>query len=277
MIEAEEIAEKILDRFGLEFNSACEKNKEGKLIKLTPSGVEHTISFAIDIIIGWRSIEAKFYLGAFASKLVKGMEKAIAANLNNYKIFIKDSISSGSGIILKINNQEVDVYDYDEWPQDWSKIELNFRKGNLALDNDRSKDELINSILSYVSICVCFLPLEEQSNGNQLGNEEGQELYLLSKRYERSKINREACIKAQGIRCKVCGLLFSEVYGKIGDGFIHVHHKQPLSMMSNSYQLDPANDLVPVCPNCHSMLHRKSPPYSIEELKKMLAKDNNFV
>lgn len=31
-----------------------------------------------------------------------------------------------------------------------------------------------------------------------------------------------------------------------------------------------AIDLVPVCPNCHNMLHRKEPPYTVEELQKII-------
>ncbi|MDY6960261.1 MAG: HNH endonuclease, partial [Halobacteriota archaeon] len=33
---------------------------------------------------------------------------------------------------------------------------------------------------------------------------------------------------------------------------------------------DPVNDLRPVCPNCHAVLHKKKPPYTIEELKNVL-------
>ena len=35
--------------------------------------------------------------------------------------------------------------------------------------------------------------------------------------------------------------------------------------------LDPEKDLVPVCPNCHAMLHRSERVLTIEELKGRLA------
>jgi 5-methylcytosine-specific restriction protein A len=38
----------------------------------------------------------------------------------------------------------------------------------------------------------------------------------------------------------------------------------------HEYEVDPINDLIPVCPNCHAMIHRRRPAYSIEEVKKML-------
>lgn len=53
----------------------------------------------------------------------------------------------------------------------------------------------------------------------------------------------------------------------IGKGFIHVPHKKPLVITRGEYTLDPAKDLVPVCPNCHAMLHTCEPLLSIDELK----------
>ena len=60
---------------------------------------------------------------------------------------------------------------------------------------------------------------------------------------------------------------FEQTYGEIGKGFIHVHHLTPVSSIGKEYRLNPQTDLVPVCPNCHNMLHRKEPPYTIAELQ----------
>ena len=59
---------------------------------------------------------------------------------------------------------------------------------------------------------------------------------------------------------------FEEMYGKIGHGFIHVHHKKPLAGLKAEYKVDPKKDLAPVCPNCHAMLHTQDPPLGIDEL-----------
>ena len=89
-------------------------------------------------------------------------------------------------------------------------------------------------------------------------------------RFERSRAARDACISAKGCRCIVCGIDFEQSYGEIGKGFIHVHHLVPVSSIGKAYRLNPQTDLVPVCPNCHNMLHRKVPPYTISELQNML-------
>ncbi len=88
--------------------------------------------------------------------------------------------------------------------------------------------------------------------------------------YERNPAARRKCIEAWGTKCSVCELEFEQCYGPIGTGFIHVHHLRPLSAIGEAYTLDPIRDLRPVCPNCHAMLHRKTPPYTIDELKVLL-------
>lgn len=89
-------------------------------------------------------------------------------------------------------------------------------------------------------------------------------------RYERDSKARAACIKHHGTRCAVCDLDFSERYPQIGDGFTHVHHKKPLATLGPDYRLNPVKDLVPVCPNCHAMLHRREPPYDVEQLRAIV-------
>jgi 5-methylcytosine-specific restriction protein A len=89
--------------------------------------------------------------------------------------------------------------------------------------------------------------------------------------YERNSLARAACIAWHGVNCSVCGMNFKDVYGEIGDGFIHVHHKKPLATIREEYELDPVKDLAPVCPNCHAMLHRMAPALSIIELKTKIA------
>ncbi len=93
--------------------------------------------------------------------------------------------------------------------------------------------------------------------------------------YERNPAARSACVAHYGCYCQVCGFNFEDRYGKLGAGFIHVHHLIPLSEICESYQVDPVRDLRPVCPNCHSMLHRQTPPFTIEELKSVVEREKS--
>jgi 5-methylcytosine-specific restriction protein A len=112
--------------------------------------------------------------------------------------------------------------------------------------------------------------IDEESSEFQ----EGHVRTITVNAYERDPRAREACIRYHGAICVVCNLNFEERYGDIGRGYIHVHHKRPLSVLRENYKVNPEKDLVPVCPNCHAMLHRRSPPYDVEQLRNMLKKPN---
>lgn len=90
--------------------------------------------------------------------------------------------------------------------------------------------------------------------------------------YERNADARQRCINYHGTSCYICGFNFYTFYGEIGKGFIHVHHLTPLAQIGQAYQVNPITDLIPVCPNCHAILHRRNPPYTVEEVKQMLPK-----
>jgi 5-methylcytosine-specific restriction protein A len=93
--------------------------------------------------------------------------------------------------------------------------------------------------------------------------------------YERNPQARKTCIAKHGVACAVCGFDFAKIYGEIGEGFIHIHHLKQLADIGVEYELNPIEDLRPVCPNCHAMLHRRRPAYSIEELAAQLKTVND--
>ena len=85
--------------------------------------------------------------------------------------------------------------------------------------------------------------------------------------HERNPVARRQCIEHWGTTCVVCAFAFSGIDGPLGEGYIHVHHLEPLSAAKGAHSVDPVKHLRPVCPNCHAMIHKKRPPYSIEEMK----------
>lgn len=85
--------------------------------------------------------------------------------------------------------------------------------------------------------------------------------------YERSPAARAKCIAHHGCRCVVCSFDFAQVYGELGRNFIHVHHIVPLSEIRREYEVDPIRDLVPICPNCHAIIHSTRPALKVEQLK----------
>lgn len=107
----------------------------------------------------------------------------------------------------------------------------------------------------------------------ELSNEsfiEGAIKQITINAYERNSEARRKCIDYYGATCQICGFDFEQTYGKVGKGFIHIHHLKQISEIGKEYKIDPIKDLLPVCPNCHAIIHRRTPPYTIEEVKTFL-------
>jgi 5-methylcytosine-specific restriction protein A len=90
--------------------------------------------------------------------------------------------------------------------------------------------------------------------------------------YERNPLARKRCMEHYGVRCQICDVDFEEKYGEVGKDFIHVHHVVPLHEIQENYKVNPIKDLIPVCPNCHAMLHRKENGeyLTVEQLKERI-------
>lgn len=101
---------------------------------------------------------------------------------------------------------------------------------------------------------------------------EGGKRQITVNAYERNPKARQECIAHHGTTCVVCGFNFADVYGLVGEGFIHVHHLKQLAEIGAQYEVNPVSDLHPVCPNCHAIIHRRNPPYLLEEVRVFLKK-----
>ena len=146
-----------------------------------------------------------------------------------------------------------------------------FTDEELAIAQQRL-GEYGKSIAAYKSAHKNLFPDELKPGQKYV---EGTRRQVRVNAYERNPRARKDCIKAYGCNCAVCGFNFELKYGYLGRGFIHVHHLKPLALTDGKYELDPVDDLRPVCPNCHAMLHRPDQMLSIEELKSILQKVSN--
>ncbi|MCQ2147227.1 MAG: HNH endonuclease [Bacteroidales bacterium] len=90
---------------------------------------------------------------------------------------------------------------------------------------------------------------------------------------------RQACIdhfkELHGGRlvCECCGFDFKRAYA-IEDEYIEVHHRFPFSQTDGEHPVDATTDLVPLCANCHRMIHHgmggRGNCMSLDELKSKL-------
>lgn len=133
------------------------------------------------------------------------------------------------------------------------------------------KDEL-QQALEAINLTGEQLFSEEIPTDKQQTLIEGAKRTIIVNAYERNSRARQLCIKHYGTKCQVCDFDFEATYGDIGKDFIHVHHLVKIADIKEKYEIHPINDLRPVCPNCHAMLHKQDPPFTIEALKGKLGR-----
>ncbi len=88
--------------------------------------------------------------------------------------------------------------------------------------------------------------------------QEGQSHLYLATRVERNKLARKRCLAFHGYNCKACDLSMADVYGALAHESIHVHHIRPMSLSVEEHAVDPIQDMVPLCPNCHHIAHLRN-------------------
>ncbi len=158
----------------------------------------------------------------------------------------------------------VDLNDNNEWDNyiDWH---LNIAKKFIETFPSyiNKLDKKINNVVSSAPGII----YPDEVGGDLF---EGAQKKVIVNTYERNLEAREECLKEKGYNCSICDLNFEDRYGDIGKNFIHVHHLKQISDIKKGYKVNPVKDLIPVCPNCHAMLHKRNPPYTITELKDII-------
>lgn len=99
---------------------------------------------------------------------------------------------------------------------------------------------------------------------------EGEQVRL-HVQYERSRKNRLAAIQFHGTKCKACSFNFNQRYTRLhAQDFIEIHHVRSVAQQKGR-PVDPKTDLVPLCSNCHSMVHRQHGTIlSVDKLQGLL-------
>ena len=269
------LAEVISTETGLEFSISKDRTEGGiRWLELVPAGHPTSQTFAIRTEIGWRRLDIRFRFGNFAAELMSSVNSADEAGRRIFKTVLDSCINAGADVVLILNGTKRNHNHDAIWSEQWRSFEFSIGKGMRAInEGDNIGDmHLLQSWTKLAAAAViALLPVEESIDDSDVqGFPEGAKLKIEVNRYERDRRNRVAALAIHGHKCMACDKNMSDLYGSIAEGLIEVHHVVPVSEIGAGYIIDPKSDLIPLCPNCHSVAHRRSPPYSIEELQNLL-------
>jgi 5-methylcytosine-specific restriction protein A len=272
MIDILLLTDRLAARFGLSLIHELAGTEPDSGFSLRVEGIDAPNGFRVNIRHGWRSIEASFVPDTFASGLMKTLCADDAQRRNEFSSLFTAFAESGTKCIVRIDERATDLSALPEGQ--WARIDLTCSRLTDKSDEQRDSEEVGSTCLALL---LSLLPTEDDEIENGLSGQglpEGALMRIAVNRYERRPANRAAAIAAHGTTCKACGFDFARFYGALGEGFIEVHHRTPVSRMGEGYVLDPVKDLVPLCSNCHQMVHRQDPPIPVESLRETIVKRN---
>jgi 5-methylcytosine-specific restriction enzyme A len=270
--QANEAALVLSNHYGVGIGASLHQDNTGQTIEFRPTDLDRNEGFAIAVRLGWRNIEAIYLPGTYSAPLISAMGQAADECKTAFSELAQAAIEEGVKIRMSINAAEVSPVEPKSWPTQWNSLSLSLKRSPIEWSSNE-----IEHVLKWggrlLAIVLSVAPSEELKDTSDVqvsGLPEGARTTVEVNRYERSRINRAICIELRGTTCVVCDFDFGRAYGSLGEGYIHVHHIVPVSQLGGSYRINPAKDLVPICPNCHAMVHLGDPPVAIDDLRKFV-------
>lgn len=279
-LEPQHLEKVISGETGLEFEAGTGADSEGQQwYLLRPRGLTADHTFGIRTTLGWRRLRIDFEPDKFAGSLLADMGNVDGDGRSAFHAVLTDSRRLGAQIDLEVNGVLFPFDSEDVWAQTWSRLALSMNKGQLELGIDEGEPDahiVCRWTGRFAAAVVAILPTEEAGESVEsdvIGYPEGALKTVRTNRYERDRRNRAVAIAIHGTACKGCGLEMGTRYGSVAAGFVEIHHITPVSQLGAGYVIDPVRDLVPLCPNCHAVVHRRDPPLTVSEVELLLNQD----
>lgn len=239
--------------------------ESGYTYALRVDGLSKPIGYEYRIRQSFLSWTIDVYLDNFTGDLLKTFELSFKSRKDEVIAVYRSIKQNSQRIIFEINEESIEKLE----AQPWKTLELQIKYGFIPEEDPL---RVFKTALLYALGLLMPLFTEDAERDLEVvsmdGQVEGLSTRIEANHYERSRINRAICLNFYGFSCRGCGLMMREMYGPLGEGVINVHHLEPVSEMKTPRALDPINDLIPLCPNCHTIVHRERPPISLEELRR---------
>ena len=221
--------------------------------------------------------EFRKYLRTEESKKGNMLNTLINAAENNLPALIKQHIRPDFECIYD------DIYSIEELLTMSSKIssDEDILAGPYGYISSKTIEAYIRFYAQKHNINLDAVSLPEDPSDQQPAEDEEEKQRLEGRmteakvlRRQRNRQARQQCLEASGYKCYICGFDFEKTYGEIGKGFLEVHHKRPISTYDEEHEI-PQSELVALCSNCHSMVHRRKEAMDVDELKSIVQNKQN--
>lgn len=274
MLSAVDIKNVLENAFDLPFNVRMDYLQQEPHFWVVPSE-SHEHLFALNVsFINKIRMEMQFEPQKYAAEMVREMGNAKASKKTLFCSYASQLANEGAKFDFRINDIPQSFASWNDWPDHWKKIHLKVDIRPIEIDKMDQPDYLATIhrwLPALTGLPLSLLRVEMiESDMTSEGKAEGKKYDVITSKYERNPVNRVLCLAKNGYSCKICGFDFEKTYGDIGKEFIHVHHIIPVSQMGDDYIVRPDKDLIPVCPNCHAMLHKTNPPIDPAKLMEII-------
>jgi 5-methylcytosine-specific restriction protein A len=269
MLRGDKIAEIVERRFRTPLSIEKQTNN---CIEIRLSDLPRNEGFVLILQKHWRRITCETRLEQFAGPLLKAIQES---SLEDKKSFANlfHAFSKSSHITLLVNHFGIPINDFENGCTKITKFQILGELKNI--DFSELEEEVLTQICSEVVwqiLCLMMVFLQKRISDDYLSSKEGEETLKTVKEYERNPIYRDIVMALRGTACTVCEMQYEDKYGAYGKNFIEIHHLTPASTLKHGYKFNPLTDLVPVCSNCHAIIHRKKKPYTISDMRKAIKK-----
>jgi hypothetical protein len=259
------VAERVSHLLSVSVNAQTVSNSG--LLSVRLAGLDRPNGCAVEVSSGLAFVNAHLVLDSLARSLLRTIEAAPDESWEQLLSTLNDLSLVGVRIELLLNGVKPTV--------PVGTIESLAISGRLIDYKDSPSESSADLVASVFGVLLFLLPMDsfDQETGSGLGNEfavEGSKSFSLAAKYERSRSNRAIAIVTHGTRCQVCGLDFQETYGPIGAGYVEIHHLTPVHLMEAPRVVNPVEELVPLCANCHRMVHKVDPPFPPAALREIV-------
>jgi 5-methylcytosine-specific restriction protein A len=268
-MDTKKILSALTSAFRINLGIVEEKLPDSVKIIVRPLDFEERKGIAVISTIEWLSLKTHLAFDSFLGKLLDSIMSSHKEKVNIMVYTLKNMIDKSPSEKLSAEIDHKLLTNVNE-NIDLKKLSIFVDRPTMDLGIKSIEEYVIEQQKLILGIILLLFDIEEEDASfiNEVeGLPEGGRIRIEVNKYERSRLNRQACLNFYGYSCSACGFNFENVYGPLGKDYIHVHHIIPVSLIGDDYLINPIKDLIPICPNCHAILHRLNPPMQIKDLK----------